>query len=276
MVTVAFFLYLDMRKKYLIHNTVLCCLPISYTIIDRKVSDGMESKYRSIYIKLLEMIEHGEVKPGELLPSENELMKIHNASRDTVRKALNLLLQNGYIQKAKGKGSVVLDIQRFNFPVSGVTSFKELAQTMQGKVETIVSSFTSIPVNEDLKKELYMEEGDVWMIERVRKIDGERIILDIDHLNAQIIPGLSKEIAQNSLYEYIEKTLGLKISFAKKEITVQSATQKDRELLDMKNFDMIVSVKSYTYLEDATLFQYTESRHRPDKFKFIDFARRGL
>lgn len=37
--------------------------------------------------------------------------------------------------------------------------------------------------------------------------------------------------------------------------------------------DMIVSIKSFTYLEGATLYQYTESRHRPDKFKFIDFTR---
>ena len=29
------------------------------------------------------------------------------------------------------------------------------------------------------------------------------------------------------------------------------------------------------YLEDTSLFQYTESRHRPDKFQFVDFARRN-
>lgn len=234
----------------------------------------MESKYHTIYGKLLTMIEEQKVKAGDLLPSENELMKIHDASRDTIRKALNLLAQNGYISKAKGKGSVVLDNSRFSFPVSGVTSFKELAQSMGGVIETIVSVFESVDVDKDLKWELMMEEGKVWKIERIRKFDGERIIRDIDHLNAQIIPGLTKEIAQDSLYDYIEHTLGLKISFAKKEITVQNATQKDKELLDMKQYEMVVSVKSFTYLEDATLFQYTESRHRPDKFQFIDFARR--
>ncbi|MEG0468746.1 trehalose operon repressor [Amedibacillus sp. YH-ame10] len=234
----------------------------------------MESKYHTIYGKLLTMIEEQKVKAGDLLPSENELMKIHDASRDTIRKALNLLAQNGYISKAKGKGSVVLDNSRFSFPVSGVTSFKELAQSMGGVIETIVSVFESVDADKDLKWELMMEEGKVWKIERIRKFDGERIIRDIDHLNAQIIPGLTKEIAQDSLYDYIEHTLGLKISFAKKEITVQNATQKDKELLDMKQYEMVVSVKSFTYLEDATLFQYTESRHRPDKFQFIDFARR--
>ncbi len=81
--------------------------------------------------------------------------------------------------------------------------------------------------------------------------------------------------AQDSVYEYLEHEVGLKIGFAMKEITVQMAGDEDRRLL-IKNYDMIVEVKSYTYLEDSTLFQFTESRHRPDKFKFVDFARRNV
>ncbi|XLG13386.1 Trehalose operon transcriptional repressor [Bacillus velezensis] len=33
-------------------------------------------------------------------------------------------------------------------------------------------------------------------------------------------------------------------------------------------------VKNRVFLEDTSLFQYTESRHRLDKFRFVDFARR--
>ena len=92
------------------------------------------TKYQKIYQDLLEKIKQGEIKAHTLLPSENELMKIYDSSRDTVRKALNLLLNDGYIQKNKGKGSVVLDINRIAFPVSGVTSFKELKKTLHGEV----------------------------------------------------------------------------------------------------------------------------------------------
>ena len=59
-----------------------------------------------------------------------------------------------------------------------------------------------------------------------------------------------------------------------KEISIQRTSKEDKEYLDLEDFDMIVVVKSYTYLDDASLFQYTESRHRPDKFRFVDFARR--
>ena len=45
-------------------------------------------------------------------------------------------------------------------------------------------------------------------------------------------------------------------------------------VLDLHGYDMVVNVESYTYLDDARIFQFTSSRHRPDKFRFKDFARR--
>lgn len=234
----------------------------------------MSTKYQRIYESLLDKIKCKEIVAGEYLPSENELMKQYRASRDTVRKSLNLLLQNGYIQKVVGKGSIVLDNDRIAFPVSGITSFKELKQTMNGEVQTIVHQLKRFPADEILKKELYMEAGDVYKIERIRTINNEKVILDVDYLNANIIPHLTKEIAADSLYEYIENELGLNISFSKKEITVIPATQQEKTLLDMLDYDLLVCVKSYSYLEDATLFEYTISKHRPDKFRFVDFARR--
>lgn len=235
----------------------------------------MLSKYLQIYEDLKQKIEKKEIPSHTFLPSENELMTLYHSSRDTIRKSLSLLQQNGYIHTSKGKGSLVLDYEKIAFPVAGLTSFKELSHTLPGDVMTIVHCFEKIPVTTYLKKELYMQKGDVYHIERIRDIDGEKIILDIDYINAQVIPHLTKEIVQDSIYEYIENDLGLKVSFAKKEITVIQASDQEKELLDMDGFDLLVCVKSYTYLEDATLFQYTESKHRPDKFRFVEFARRS-
>ena len=234
------------------------------------------SKYNQIYLDLLTKIENDTFAAGSLMPSENELMQEYQASRDTIRKALNLLVYNGYIQKSKGRKSIVLDNNRFKFPVSGVLSFKELKPSLGNDVQTEVLTFEIIPCDESTKKKLKLQTGDlVYYIERIRKVDGERIILDIDIINAKMIPGLTKEIAQDSIYEYIEKTLNLNISFAKKEITVVDAHGLDYRCLDLKNYDMVACVKSYSYLDNAEIFQYTESRHRPDKFRFTDFARRN-
>jgi GntR family transcriptional regulator, trehalose operon transcriptional repressor len=235
----------------------------------------MDRKYLKIYNIIVNKIENQEYEPNDKLPSEKELMDEYNVSRDTVRKSLNMLEQNGYIQKSKGKGSFVLDIHKFNFPVSGVVSFKELSSKLDGKIETRVEKFECINPNKNILLGLELNKNDkVWKVVRSRSIDGEKVILDKDYIAEKFVENLTEEICSDSLYNYFENELGLKIAYAKKEITVQNATEEDKKYLDMKGFEMIVVVKSYTYLDDTSLFQYTESRHRPDKFVFVDFARR--
>lgn len=237
----------------------------------------MESKYKRLSGQLMERIEKREYKPGDKLPSEGDMMEMFGASRDTVRKALDLLVQDGFIQKAKGKPAVVLDKSKFNFPVSEIASFKEIYRFSDLKPKTYVENLEIVKNDPKLMAALQIGPGDeAFVLERVREIEGEKIIIDKDYFSRRVVENLPLRAAQDSVYEYLEQELGLKIGYAMKEITVQSAVDEDYRLLDMKNYDMIVVVKSYTYLEDSTLFQFTESRHRPDKFKFVDFARRKL
>jgi GntR family transcriptional regulator, trehalose operon transcriptional repressor len=236
----------------------------------------MTNKYQIIFNKIVDQIKSGELPPNSLLPSENELKEQYDTSRETIRKALNLLAQNGYIQKVRGKGSIVIDINKFDFPVSGLVSFKELADKMEKKPRTIVNELSLI-IKPDayIKQQLQISGKDqVWKIVRTREIGGKKIILDKDYLAAKFVPSITEEICANSIYAYLENELNLKISFAKKEIVVEEPTAEDRSFLDLEGYHNIVVIKNYVYLEDASLFQYTESRHRPDKFRFVDFARR--
>ncbi|MFR9120034.1 MAG: UTRA domain-containing protein [Streptococcus parasanguinis] len=57
----------------------------------------------------------------------------------------------------------------------------------------------------------------VWKVTRQRVVDGVASVLDIDYLDRELIPGLTKEIAQHSIYQYIEEDLELQISYAKKK-----------------------------------------------------------
>ncbi|WP_210364106.1 trehalose operon repressor [Bacillus sp. REN3] len=235
----------------------------------------MEKKYLVIYEEIARQIQEGHFPSKTILPSENEFAESYKTSRETIRKALHLLAQNGFIQKIRGKGSLVLDLKKHQFPISGLISFKELADNLGDRAETTVEKFSLQQAGRDIARELNVAEDEkVWKVARVRKIGGERIILDKDYLVERHVPGLTKKHCENSLFEYIEKELGKKISFAKKEFTVEDPSEEDRNLLDMEGFHAIVVVKNHIYFEDATLFQFTESRHRPDKFRFVDFARR--
>jgi DNA-binding FadR family transcriptional regulator len=51
--------------------------------------------YDQVATALRESITRGELEPGEAIPSEAELKAQHGVSRDTVRKALGVLTQEG-------------------------------------------------------------------------------------------------------------------------------------------------------------------------------------
>lgn len=62
-------------------------------------------KYIKIKNDIEDMINKGEIKPGNKLPTENELAKNYDVSRHTVRKALNILRQEGILYKKQGVGT---------------------------------------------------------------------------------------------------------------------------------------------------------------------------
>ncbi|MCO7125071.1 trehalose operon repressor [Sporolactobacillus shoreicorticis] len=234
-----------------------------------------KSKFILIYNALSEKIHKQEIAAGSLLPTENELGEQFKASRETIRKALAMLSRNGYIQKIQGKGSIVLDVSRQNFPISGLTSFRELANHSKDTWRTNVHQLVLMKPDDHLKMVMNLHDDQmVWKVIRSRSVNGEAVILDKDYLIQGLVPILTADICEHSLYDYIENDLGLKIGFAKKEITVEHAGVEDKRYLTMSRDTHVVVVRSLVYLESAELFQFTESRHRADKFRFVDFARR--
>ena len=236
-----------------------------------------ESKYVTIYKEWKEKIESGQIAEGERLPTESSLMESYQVSRDTVRKSLNLLEQNGYIQRGRGRASLVMPKQRYTFPLSEIASFQEVNKLSYAHVETEVVNLDILQDSHKIKKIFQQSvNGEVYELIRVRRMKDEAVILDKDYFVRDVVPRLPLNECKVSVYRYLEEELGLQISYAVKEITVQKANTEDYELLDMGDYNMVVVVKSHTYLENNTLFQCTESRHRPDKFRFVDLAKRKL
>lgn len=236
-----------------------------------------ESKYVTIYKEWKEKIESGQIAEGERLPTESSLMESYQVSRDTVRKSLNLLEQNGYIQRGRGRASLVMPKQRYTFSLSEIASFQEVNKLSNAHAETEVVNLDILQDSHKIKKIFQQSvNGEVYELIRVRRMKDEAVILDKDYFVRDVVPRLPLNECKVSVYRYLEEELGLQISYAVKEITVQKANAEDYELLDMGDYNMVVVVKSHTYLENNTLFQCTESRHRPDKFRFVDLAKRKL
>ncbi|UNL59541.1 trehalose operon repressor [Lactobacillus johnsonii] len=234
-----------------------------------------QSKVGVIAQDLVDKIKHQQYQPGDYLPSEHQLMDLYGASRETIRKALNSLTDLGLIQKIRGKGSIVLNLDRYTFPISGITSFAELNNQLGLKAETkvlLLQKEDKLPAQ--FIKYFSEEENSIgFHLERLRLIDGQADVLDCDYLLSPPVDSLPRESAETSIYDYLENKQKLDISYATKEISVCKVDKRIQDLLQLDN-DLAVLVASRNYLANTTKFQLTLSYHRPDKFKFVDFARR--
>lgn len=96
------------------------------------------TKFNLVYQDLKTKIDNGLYAKDSLLPSENQLRELYGASRDTIRRALLRLKDEGYVQSQQGKGTTVINRQQYVFPVSGVLSYKELSTRMNMNSRTVL------------------------------------------------------------------------------------------------------------------------------------------
>ena len=74
----------------------------------RKQVEFMMKKYKQLFKQIEKDILEERYAVGDFLPSEHQLTEDYQVSRDTVRKALALLQEEGLIEKVRGQGSKVI------------------------------------------------------------------------------------------------------------------------------------------------------------------------
>ena len=236
-----------------------------------------KTKYDQIYAELRARIEQQEYGFQELLPSENTLVKEYGCSRNTVRRAIGRLADEGYVQSLHGKGVRIIyqPGQLSEFMLSGIESLKEAVARNQKEYRTKVVCFAELTVDQRISARTTFPVGaEIYYIQRVRYIDGEALILDHNYFLKEVARDLTPEIAEKSIYAYLEQELGENIVTTKRKVTVERASQIDEMYLELGDYNCLAVVSSMTYNADGVMFEFTQSRHRPDKFAFYDLAHR--
>lgn len=237
----------------------------------------MKAIYNTIYQDLLDRIQTGEYPYQSLIPSESVLTERYDCSHNTLRRALGLLAQRGYVQPINGKGVRVIyqPHERAHFEAGGIETFAEAARRNHLSTQTEIQAFEHIVCDGHLASMSGFVAGTRLIhIDRVRVLDGKAMILDRNYFLEELLEGLTPTIATTSIFRYIEHTLGMRISTSKRTITAERATRLDRACLDLDGFDFIAVMCSQTFNGDGIMFEYTQSRHRPDCFSFSTVAQR--
>lgn len=236
-----------------------------------------KSKFEEIYQDLKRKIESNEYPYQQLLPSENTLVQIYDCSRNTVRRAIGQLVTAGYVQTMQGKGvrNIYRPVEQSTFTIGEIETFRESTLRNGQSSRTEVLLFSEITVDEMLSAHTgFLVGTPVYYLQRLHYLNEKPLILNHNYFLKEAVPGLTPEIARRSIYDYLENTLHMTIVNSKRIMTVEKITVIDEKYMDLnaEEYNCVAVITSFTYNSNGVMFEYTQSRHRPDYFRFQDNA----
>jgi GntR family transcriptional regulator len=205
-------------------------------------------RYMWVYNALKNQIETEDVKVGDFIPPEPELQKTFHVSRTTVRKAVEMLEQQGFVYIRQGKGTQVMDFKATQ-KLGNVTSFSE---TLREKGATVTQAdvridFVNAPRRIALDLQVEPNERLV-KIERVTLANGTPIALMTNFLLPAIVPGIEKRIGgMSSLYSFLESEYSLVIEGATDFISARDATPVEAHRLQIPEHSPLLVVRRITH-----------------------------
>lgn len=228
-----------------------------------------------IYYQLEEiiknLIEKGELKPGDSLPAEREYAEQFQISRMTVRQAFTQLVNDGYLYRIQGKGTFVAERKpKIEQALQGLTSFTEDMKARGMKPGSQLVQFEIIPATSLIANQLGIQEyGPVYEIKRIRLADNVPMALETNYISANFIKGLTENIVNQSLYSYIENQLDLRIDHASQVIESSVADELEAEYLNIQPGAPVMLIQRNTFLKDGTPVEFVKSTYRADRYKFM-------
>lgn len=193
---------------------------------EKTVDRGSKEKlYVQIYFIILAKIESGVWLAGTRIPPEDELCRIYDVSKATVREAIQELVREGYLTRQQGKGTFVA----YSVPHLGIVMRARLSEDIFGeevkvRKEVIERGFRTAA--NDVKRFLITADEDIYYILSKKIVDDELFKEEI-FVPSFIIPGLeTEEIYEKSLYDLIEEK-GTKKIFRVVQTTEVTKLHKD-------------------------------------------------
>ncbi|WP_461226081.1 GntR family transcriptional regulator [Lacticaseibacillus suihuaensis] len=224
-------------------------------------------KYEQIADRIRTRIESGEYAANAMIPDQVTLAAEFNVSRMTIKKALDGLAQDGLIYTRRGDGTYVMgDIELKLESNAPAKEHMGLTATMgPDHVTSKVIRFNIMFPTETLRTHLRLGKNEpVFEILRLREVDGAPYVLEHTFMPQKLMPNLTEEVLNGSIYGYLKNDLGLVLSGAFRKIHAVFADKLDVQYLDCKPNDPVLEVEQVAWLADGIPFEYSFSRNRYD------------
>ena len=238
------------------------------------VESGIEEKklyhgsHIPLYYQLKEIlllkIQSQEWREGELIPSENELQKIYNVSRATIRRTIDLLVQDGFVRKQRGRGTFVRK-PRIEEILGRVTSFSEEMVGKNARKEVLSAEYGPPILVIQKILNLYPDEK-VLYLKRLLILDEKPLGIFIEYIPERFGVGLENDFSQ-SLFAIME-TRGIEIGAADQTIESTMSSYEDMKLLRCKDVFPVLLIKRLVYTISGDPLQYVKAVYHGDRYRY--------
>jgi len=214
-------------------------------------------------------IDQGELRPGDMLPSEDELGTQYGVSRTTVRKALRELMRDKYVRRAKGARVYVSDpFIEVNLKI--LTGFVE-DMARSGRVSSgKLLERDTVPAEAELAEKLDVAPGaELIKFGRVRLGNGQPLVLRWSHIPAARCPGLLDKLTEDVyLYGLLDQEYGLKPHTSRAYLDAMAADDYTARHLDIAAGDPVLCWTGVIMDSYNVPFEHVRILYRADKYKF--------
>lgn len=236
---------------------------------ERKTPHRHSPIYLQLAQKLRQQIFDGNFVAGEALPSERDLCDLMGASRVTVRKATEVLIDEGLLSRRQGSGTYVTP--RVQAQGSYLTSFSEDAAGRGEATSTRWISKTSDHADDEEARILEIASGaPVYRLSRVRLAEGEPLAIENAVVPGDMIPAIGD--IENSLYAALADHGNRPVS-GQQKIRASLAGSQDAKLLGVDVGCEVLRIERLTRRADGRPVELTRSTYRGERYEFVSELR---
>src|SRR5579883_1591452 len=223
--------------------------------------------YEQIYQLLRQKIVSGELQPGDMVPSETELIEQYEVSRITARQALEALVNEGLIYRERGRGSFVAH-PTVEQNLTRIVNFTQDMRQRGFRPGTKVLSASLVPAPAEIAKKLDVPEGEeLAQIERLRLADDEPMTIEISLFVHRYCPGvLESDFVNRSLREEMDRIYGIRWLRAKQVIQAISAPREIAAALCIRPNAALLYIERVSYSQDDIPVEFLRLYHRGDRY----------
>ncbi len=226
------------------------------------------TRYQEI-AALLEVELRTHYRCGDYLPAESQLAARYEVNRHTLRRAIDQLVEKGWVQRRQGIGVLVL-MRPFDYPLNAQARFSQnlLDQGSHPTSERLLAVLR--PASSHVADALGVTEGDnIIHLRTLRRVNGIAVCL-IDHYFADLEwwP-VMQHFNSGSLHDVIQDQLGINLKRTQTRISARRAQAKESRLLEIPNMAPLLCVRTLNHREGHAMpAEYSVSLTRADMIEF--------